>query len=138
MLSPVIHVEPGPQALIQLIERKGLLAVQVVQKLFPARAEETLDFSAALRLIRRRVDDEHAHRCRDPRQLRATIDLGVIHVKPDGDATSSGGLAEAVQAGIQALACVKLRVRDESAGVIQNGMQQRLYFAAARALHIWT
>ena len=83
VLGAVIDVEPGPQALVQLFERERLLAIQVVQKLFPARAEEAFDFSAALGLIGRSVHDQHADGCGDPRQLRAAIDLGVIHVEPD-------------------------------------------------------
>jgi hypothetical protein len=67
VFGAVVDVEPRPQALVQLLQRERLLAVQVVQELFPARAEEALDFSASLRLIRRGVHDEHAHRCRDSR-----------------------------------------------------------------------
>jgi len=82
MLGAVVDVEPGPQSLVQFLQRERLFAVQVVKKLFPRRTEEPLDFPATLGLVRRRVDDEHADGCRNVRQLRAAIDLGVVHVKP--------------------------------------------------------
>ena len=47
-------------------------------------------------------------------------------------------MTQTIQAGIQALAVVELGVRDEPAGVIQDGMQHGLHLAAARAPHIRT
>lgn len=93
VLGAVIEVEPGPQTLVQLFQRERLFAIQVVQELFPARAEKTFDFPAALGLVRRSVHDEHADGCRNPRQLRAAIDLGVIHIEPHGHAAGGNGLA---------------------------------------------
>src|SRR5215510_9310829 len=87
-------------------------------------------------LVRKRVHDQHADRCRDSRQLWAAIDLGIVHVEPDGGAPSLDRLAQAVQAGIQALAGVELSMRDEPAGIVEDGMQQGLHLAAARALDI--
>ena len=84
------------------------------------------------------MHDEHAEGCGDPRQLRAAIDLGIVHIQPDGGAASGDGLAQAVQAGVQALAGVELGVGDEPAGVIEDGMQQGLHLPAARTLDIRT
>jgi hypothetical protein len=64
------------------------------------------------------------------RSKRNAIDLAVIHVEPDWRATSRDCLPETIQAGIQALAGIELSVRNESAGVIQDGMQNRLHLAA--------
>ena len=76
-----------PMLLIRL--EPDLLAVQVIQKLFAAGAEEALDFPAALRVIWRRVHDEHADRVGDTRQLRASIDFRVVDVQPDGYARAA-------------------------------------------------
>ena len=136
MLGAVIDIEPGPQALVQLFQRQRLFAVQVVQELFARRAEEPFDLPASFGLIRRGMDDEHADGGRDPRQLRAAVDLGVIHIQPHRDTAGRDGLAQAVQADVQALAGIELGVRDEPAGVIEDGMQQSLHLAAAGTLDI--
>ena len=99
-------------------------------------AEEALDFSAALGLIGRSVHDEHADGGGDARQLRAAIDLGVVHVEPHRHAAGGDGLAQTIQAGIQSLAGIELGVRDEAAGIIQDGMQEGLHLAAAGALDV--
>lgn len=69
------------------------------------------------------MDNERADGCGDPRQLRAAVDLAVIHIEPPRYATSCDRLAEAIQTGIQTLAGIELGVRNEPAGVIQDGMQ---------------
>ena len=66
------------------------------------------------------------------------IDLGVIHIQPHRDTPSGDGLAQAVQADVQTLAGIELGVRDEPAGVIEDGMQEGLHLAAAGTLHIGT
>ena len=137
VLGAVIGVvDPGPQALVQLFQRERLLAVQVVQELLAHGTEVALDFSAAFGLIGRRVHDENADGGGDARQLRAAIDLGVIHVETHGQAAGGDGLAQAVQAGIQALAGIELGVRDEPAGIVEGGMQEGLHLAAAGALDV--
>ncbi len=82
------------------------------------------------------MHNERAHRCCDSGQLRAAIDLGVIHIQPHRDTAGRDGLAQAVQANVQALAGIELGVRDEPAGVIEDGLQQSLHLAAAGALDI--
>ena len=64
------------------------------------------------------------------------IDLGVVHVEADGHAAGGDGLAQAIQAGIQALAGIELGVRDEPAGVIERGVQEGLHLAAAGPLDV--
>jgi hypothetical protein len=54
----------------------------------------------------------------------------------EGHATSSDGLTQVVQASVQPLARIKLSVRNQPARTIQDGMQQRLHFAAAGPLHV--
>jgi hypothetical protein len=44
-------VNPGPETLVEVIERERLLPVQVGQELFAGAAEEALDLAAAFRLI---------------------------------------------------------------------------------------
>ena len=122
VLAAVVEVEPGPQALVQLFQRQRLFAIQVVQELFPTRPAKAFDLAPAFRLIRRGMDDERADRCRDPGQLRAAVDLGVIHIQPDRDTAGRDGLAQAVQANVQTFAGIELGVRDEPAGVIEDGM----------------
>ena len=112
------------------------MRIQVGQKLFADGAEEAFDLAASFGLIRRRVHDQDADGSGDARQLRAAIDLGVIHVEADGQATGGDGLAQAVQAGIQALAGIELGVRDEPAGIVESGVQEGLYLAAAGALDL--
>src|SRR5215469_11015199 len=83
VLGTVIDVEPRPQALVELFEGESLFAVQVVQELFPACSEEPFHLSASFGLIWGSVHNQRPDRGRNPRQLRATIDFGVIHVQPD-------------------------------------------------------
>ena len=80
------------------VEGERLFGIQIGQELFAHGAEEALDFAAPLGLIRRRVNDQHADGGGDARQLRAAIDLGVVHVETDGHAAGGDGLAQAVQA----------------------------------------
>src|SRR5262245_54304359 len=84
VLGAVIDIGPGPQSLVQLIERERWLAIRVVQELFSTRAEKAFDFPAAIGLIRRSVYDEQTDGCPNPRQLWTAIDLGIVHVEPDG------------------------------------------------------
>src|SRR6202035_3491271 len=51
-------------------------------------------------------------------------------------AAGGDGLAQTVQAGIQALAGVELGVRDEPTGIVESGVQVGLYLAAAGALDV--
>jgi hypothetical protein len=82
------------------------------------------------------VDDQHAERGGDAGQLRAAVDLGVIHIEAHRHAAGGHRLAQAVQAGIEALAGIELSVRDEPAGVVEDGVQQRLHLASAGAPHV--
>jgi len=136
VLGAVINVEPRPQTLVQLFQSERLFAIQIVQELVPTRAEEPLDLAAAFGLIGRSVHDQHADGGRNPRQLCTAIDLGVVHIEPDSGAPTGDRLAQAVQAGVQTLGGVELGMRDEPAGVVEDGMQQGLHLAAAGALHI--
>ena len=74
-------VDPGPQALVEILQGERLLAIQVGQKLLADGTEVALDFSAPFRLIGRRVHHQDADGRGDARQLLAAIDLGVIHIK---------------------------------------------------------
>jgi len=69
----------------------------------------------------------------NPCELRAPVNLDVIHVQPDRHATGSDGLAQAVQASVRPLAPVKLRVRDEPAGPYGEWQGEAPHFAAAPA-----
>jgi hypothetical protein len=134
----LVEVKPGPQALVQLFQRQRLFAVQVVQELFAHRPKEPFDLPASFGLIGRSMNDEHADGGGDARQLRAAVDLSVIHIQPHRDTARGDGLAQAVQANVQTFAGIELGVRDEPTGVIEDGMQQGLHLAAARALNIRT
>jgi hypothetical protein len=66
--------------------------------------------------------------------LRRAVHLGGIDVESGGNAARGHGLAQAIEAGIQALAGIELRVRNETAGVVQRGVQKDLHASAAGAL----
>src|SRR5580700_5666803 len=68
-------VDPGPQALVEILQRERLLALQVGQELLAYGAEVAFDFSASFGLIRRRVDHQDAYGSGDARQLLAAINL---------------------------------------------------------------
>ncbi len=84
------------------------------------------------------MHDEDTEGGGDAGQLLGAIDLGVIHVEPHGHAAGGDGLAQTIQAGIQSLVGIELGVRDEAAGVVEDGVQEDLHLAAAGALDIGT
>ena len=127
---------PCPQPFVEIVQRQRLLAIQVGEELFPHRPKIAFDFSSALGLIRRGMHDEDAHRGGDARQLLAAINLGVVQVEAHRQAAGGDGLAQAIQKGIQSLVGIELRMRNESAGIIQGGVQEGLHLAAAGALDV--
>ena len=136
MLAQVIDgFQPVPEALVQLLERQQRLGVERSQKLFAHRAEETFYFSAAFGLIRRRMHDEDADRSGDARQLRRAVDFGVVHIETRGHAARGDGLAKAVEEAIQALVGIELGMQDETAGIVERGLEEYLLFAAAGPFH---
>ncbi|MGH9471019.1 MAG: hypothetical protein ACRD1N_11850 [Terriglobia bacterium] len=60
---------------------KGAFRIEVGEKLFVHGAEESLDFSASLGLIRRGVSDENAKRSGNAGHLLAAVDLPIINVE---------------------------------------------------------
>jgi hypothetical protein len=50
----------------------------------------------------------------------------------NGDAAGSDGLAQAVQKGVESLVGIELGMRDETAGVVQRGLQEDLLLTTTR------
>lgn len=100
-------LDPGPQTLVQLQERKRSLGIEVGQELFSNRAEVALDFSPPFRLIRWRVNDQDANGCGNARQLGAAIDLGIVHIEMNGYAARGDRLPQAIEESIQPLLGIK-------------------------------
>jgi hypothetical protein len=82
------------------------------------------------------MDDEDVDRCGNAGQLLRAIDLGIVDVEADRHATGCDSLAEAIQGRIQSLVWIELGVRDETAGVVEDGMKEDLHLAAAGALDV--
>src|SRR6202142_2432012 len=131
LMAVIDSVEPVPQALVELLEREQNFGIERGQKLFAHGTEEAFDLAAAFGLIGRGVHDENADGGGDAGQLRRAVDLGVIHVETGGDAAGSDGLAQAVQEGIQSLVGIELGVRNETAGIVQRGLEEDLLLASA-------
>src|SRR5256884_130970 len=129
-------LEPGPQTIIQLHERKRSFGIEVGQKLFSNRAEEALDFSSPFRLIGWRVCDHHADGGGNARQLGAAKLLRVVHIKAHGDATRGNRLSQAIEESMQSLFSIKLSMGDQPAGVVQDGIQAGLHPSATGALNV--
>ena len=129
-------LDPAPKTLVQLRQRKRPLGIEVGQKLFSHRAKVALDFSTPFRLIRWGMRDQHADRCRNPRQLHATKNFGVIDVETNGYATRRDRLSQAIEESIQSLLGIKLGMRDQPAGSVQDGIQEGLHPSAAGALDV--
>ena len=79
------------------------------------------------------MDDEDADGGGDAGQLRGAVDFGVVHVEAGGNAAGGDGLAQAVEKGVQSLVGIELGVRDESAGVVECGLEKDLLLAATGA-----
>lgn len=84
----------------------------------------------------RGVRDEDADGCRNARQLRAAIGLGVVDVETSGHAAGGHGLSQAIEESIQSLLGIKLGVEDQPASVVQDGIQDGLHPSAAGALDV--
>ena len=61
------------------------------------------------------------------------IDLRIIDVQANGYTTAGHGVAQTIQRGIESLAGIKLRMRDEAAGVIERGVEENLHASAIGA-----
>lgn len=55
-----LPVNPRPQTIVQLEQRKRSFGIEVGQKLSPNRAKEALNFPSPLWLIRWCVEDKYA------------------------------------------------------------------------------
>ena len=82
------------------------------------------------------MHDEDADRGGNACQLWTAIHFGVIDIEANGEAAGGDGLTETVQEGVQSLVGVELGVRDEAAGVIQDGVQEGLPLTAPGALDV--
>src|SRR5438270_678908 len=114
-------LEPGPQTIIQLHERKRSFG---------------LEFSSPFRLIGWRVCDHHADGGGNARQLGAAKLLRVVHIKAHGDATRGNRLSQAIEESMQSLFSIKLSMGDQPAGVVQDGIQEGLHPSATGALNV--
>ena len=136
MLAQVIDgFQPMPEPLVQLFQRQQRLGIERGQELLAHRAEETLDLAAAFGLIGRRMHEEDADGGGDARQLRRAVDFGVVHIETHGQAARGDGLAKAVEETIQTLVGIELGMRDETAGIVERGLEEYLLFAAAGPFH---
>jgi hypothetical protein len=70
------------------------------------------------------------------RQLLTAIDLGIVHIQAGGHAACGHGLAQAIEERIQSLVRVKLGMRNQAAGVVQNGVQEDLHASPTGALNV--
>jgi len=75
------------------------------------------------------VHDENTDGSGDAGQLRGAVDLGVVHVESGGDAAGRDGLAETVQKSIQSLVGIELSVGDQTAGIVESGLEEDLLLA---------
>src|ERR1700685_1808708 len=82
------------------------------------------------------MSDENADGGSNARQLGTAVNLGIVHVQAGANPTCSHGLPQAIQKRIEPLVRVKLSMRDETAGIIENGIQKDLHAPAARALDV--
>ena len=64
-----------------------------------------------------------------------TITHLTISLRLNGYTPRCDSLAQAIEAGVQSLADIKLRMRKEPAGVIESGVQTHLHAAALGTLH---
>ena len=104
-----------------------MFGIEIGEELLAHRAKAAFDLAPALRLIRTRVNDQGAERSGDARQLRGAIDLRVVDVETNGHAASGDGVAQTIERSIEPLAGIKLGMRDQSAGVIERGVEKDLH-----------
>jgi len=124
-------IEPVPPPLIQLVERQQRFGIEIGEKLFAHGTEEALDLAASFGLIRRCMNDEDADGGGDARQLRRAVDLGVVQVEARGNSARRDGLPQAIEKRIEPLIEIELRARDETAGVVERGLQEHLLLTSA-------
>src|SRR5580700_2931284 len=82
------------------------------------------------------MSDEDADGGSNARQLGTAENLGIVHVQAGANPTCSHGLPQAIQKRIEPLVRGKLSVREETAGIIENGIQKDLHAPATRALDV--
>ena len=107
-----------------------MFGIEVGEELLSYGAEESFHFAATFRLIGTRVHDQSAEGGGNARQLRRAINLSIVHVQAKGYSAGGDGVAQTVERGIQSLAGIKLGMGNESAGVIESGVQKDLHAAA--------
>jgi len=79
------------------------------------------------------MHDEDADGSGDAGQLRRAIDLAIVHVEAGGNAAGGDGLPQAIEKRIQPLVGIELSVGDETAGIVECGLQEDLLLASAGA-----
>ena len=82
------------------------------------------------------MSDEDANGGSNARQLGTAENLGIVHVQAGANPTCRHGLPQAIQKRIEALVRVKLGMREETAGIIENGIQEDLHAPATGALDV--
>jgi hypothetical protein len=107
-----------------------VLGVEVGEELLSYGAEESFHFAATFRLIGTRVHNQSAEGGGNARQLGRAIYLSIVHVETNGYSAGRDGVAQTVERGIESLAGIKLGMGNESAGVIESGVQKDLHAAA--------
>src|SRR5260370_34673023 len=107
-----------------------MFGVEVGEELLSASAEESCHLAATVGLIGTRVHNQSAEGGGNARQLRRAINLSIVHVETNGYSAGRDGVAQTVERGIESLAGIKLGMGNESAGVIERGVQKDLQAAA--------
>src|SRR6516162_3670995 len=125
------RIQPHLESRVQIRERSHMVTIDAGEKLFPHGPKETFDLATPFGLIRWRMHDQDADRSADALQLPGPVDLAVIDIQPHRNAARRNRLTQAIQQTLQTLIGIKLTVWDQTAGIIQNGTQKRLPFAAA-------
>src|SRR5260370_26998826 len=107
-----------------------MFGVEVGEELLSYGAEESFHFAATFRLIGTRVHNQSAEGGDNARQLRRAINLSIVHIETNGYSPGRDGVAQTVERGIESLAGIKLGMGNESAGVIESGVDKERHGAA--------
>lgn len=131
-------LNPGVETRVEILHAGDLLQVEAGQALLSHAAKETFDFPAAFGLIGRGVDNQNPERGRDAGQLSRAVDLAIVDIEADRNASGGDGLAQAIEQGFQTFIGVKLRMGNQTGCIVENGVEHRLLFASARTGDVGT